>query len=97
MNAIATPAPAERSIWGGLLHSFRRTSRANAQQGRAEQRRRRSACSANFEKGMTFYLWARHRGSAPDVQDVMARFEVSRATAYRWLEVYKRLAQGAPL
>lgn len=45
--------------------------------------------------GMSFVLWAEQRRTPPP-EDVMTRFDVSRATAYRLIRYYREV-KGLPL
>lgn len=50
----------------------------------------------SFELVMRFCLWAQEmHGDGPTAKQVAARFDVSRATAYRWLTAW-RVATGRP-
>ena len=48
-----------------------------------------------FEQVARVVLWMQQRHTAPTWRDVVARWGVDRATAYRWLAAWKA-AQGSP-
>ena len=44
----------------------------------------------NMEESIRFYDWMSTRRTMPIAEDVMTHFEVCRATAYRWLDGFRR-------
>lgn len=44
----------------------------------------------NMEQAIRFFDWMNDRRTMPQFEDVMGHFEVSRATAYRYLDEFRR-------
>lgn len=60
-----------------------------------------SKAGGDFARAMRFAIWAEQLRTPPRVEDVMTRFDVSRATAYRligcWLDAKGRPRSDRPM
>lgn len=97
MNAIAVEANKTTRGAGGwkrMLGSFMKQRRT--QQILRDQRSKayRERGTPYFERGLQFYVWANSMHDLPTFSQVMEQFSVGRATAYRWLAMYKRVRDG---
>lgn len=45
--------------------------------------------TTSLDFAMYFNKWAAARGGDPSIDDITCRFEVSRATAFRWRRAYR--------
>lgn len=49
----------------------------------------RNHTSTIFEVAISFHLWASSLRTPPDWRRIATKFDVSRATAYRWLRAWE--------
>jgi hypothetical protein len=48
-------------------------------------------CARHMEFGMHFMVWAERLGHWPTYREVMVAFDVSKASAYRYIESYQNV------